>query len=295
METVYLKEFILVSELGSFNEAAAALFTSQSSVSRHIIQLETSLGHALLERTNKGVTVNAFGKSFLAYARRIMQAEENCRLELQAIEGSAPVEANIISVGCDYNMKIFRLIQSFERKYPGRFVVNQTSTLCGKSIQLLENGTVELAFARYRDISGMELGSISYSKEPLLAFVSDRHPLAEQKEIRLENLKDEPFIMLEKGSSRAQNSAMMCRRAGFEPRIVAYANVINGINLVKRGLGIMLFFDDPENFEMEHGIKLIKIAPEMTIQGFICYRRWEDLSIGAQLFVNYLKGLAIDS
>ena len=49
MELKYLCEFLVIAELGNFTLASDELFTSQSSLSKHIKSLEKELGGACRE------------------------------------------------------------------------------------------------------------------------------------------------------------------------------------------------------------------------------------------------------
>jgi DNA-binding transcriptional LysR family regulator len=52
-ESLDLRAFLTVVELGSFHRAAAALNLSQPALSRRIQKLEAAIGAALLERTTR--------------------------------------------------------------------------------------------------------------------------------------------------------------------------------------------------------------------------------------------------
>ena len=62
-----LEYAIKVAEVGSINQAANQLFVSQSTLSTSIKNLEHELGQTIFLRTNKGVELTPFGKTFIAY------------------------------------------------------------------------------------------------------------------------------------------------------------------------------------------------------------------------------------
>src|SRR5919205_444410 len=66
-----LTAFAAVAESGSVIAGAEKLLVSQPAVSRHIKQLERSVGHRLFDRHPKGVRLTAAGELLLDYARRI--------------------------------------------------------------------------------------------------------------------------------------------------------------------------------------------------------------------------------
>ena len=78
METNYIPEFLALAEYGSSYVAAEKLFTTQSTLLRHIQSIEDEFGMPLFDRTRKGFLLNEAGKVFLPYARQIAGLKNNC-------------------------------------------------------------------------------------------------------------------------------------------------------------------------------------------------------------------------
>ena len=76
MELVLLKTLVIVSEMGSFTDAAGKLCVTQSAVSRRIQQLESHYGMALIDRDAEPVTPTPEGRVLLGKARRILELQE---------------------------------------------------------------------------------------------------------------------------------------------------------------------------------------------------------------------------
>ena len=68
----HVKEFIALTKTENYLEAAENLFTSQSSLSKHIKSLEAELGTTLFDRTTRQVKLNEAGKVFLKYAQQLV-------------------------------------------------------------------------------------------------------------------------------------------------------------------------------------------------------------------------------
>ncbi|HDR8939320.1 TPA: LysR family transcriptional regulator [Burkholderia vietnamiensis] len=62
-----MRVFIKVAELGSFCKAAIALEMGNSVVTRHIAELERSLGARLLNRTTRSLSLTESGQVYLGY------------------------------------------------------------------------------------------------------------------------------------------------------------------------------------------------------------------------------------
>lgn len=66
-----LQYVVEVAKTGSINGAANSLFVSQSVLSTAISSLEKEIGHAIFIRSNRGVTLTAFGHTFVSYVASI--------------------------------------------------------------------------------------------------------------------------------------------------------------------------------------------------------------------------------
>ena len=95
-----LRAFLEVAEHGSLSRAAAALGSSQPTLSRQIAQLEAQLGHALFERTTRGVTLTEAGAALAVPARRMREQARELGLvaagRSQALAGTVRVTASEI-------------------------------------------------------------------------------------------------------------------------------------------------------------------------------------------------------
>ena len=66
--------FSEVAHLGSFRAAAKSQGVSPSVISRHISNLESSLGEALLSRSTRKLTLTSVGEKFLVHCDRMLQS-----------------------------------------------------------------------------------------------------------------------------------------------------------------------------------------------------------------------------
>lgn len=79
MDMEQLRTFLAVAANGSFVEAAARLYVTQSTVSARIQNLESALGAKLFVRNRQGASLTPAGKRFLRHAKTLMLTLEQAR------------------------------------------------------------------------------------------------------------------------------------------------------------------------------------------------------------------------
>jgi DNA-binding transcriptional LysR family regulator len=82
MDLRHLLTFRTVVDKGSFSQAAEELEVSQPAVSFQIRSLEERLGHRLLDRSGRRVTVTEAGEVVYRYARRMIGLEAEMEREV---------------------------------------------------------------------------------------------------------------------------------------------------------------------------------------------------------------------
>ncbi|MBR5905857.1 MAG: LysR family transcriptional regulator [Bacteroidales bacterium] len=84
-----LKIFVAVAETGGFTSAAHKLKMSQPAVSQNVALMEEEAGGALFERGANPLKLTEKGRTFHAYAIRILSLYDSLAAELSGAPGSA--------------------------------------------------------------------------------------------------------------------------------------------------------------------------------------------------------------
>src|SRR5579871_85034 len=79
-----LQAFLVLAETGSLSRAAPVLGSTQPTLSRQLLLLETQLGHNLFERSPRGLRLTAAGEALLPSARRMREGAQDLTLALAA-------------------------------------------------------------------------------------------------------------------------------------------------------------------------------------------------------------------
>lgn len=113
-----MRSFVRVAERGSLSAVARELGLGQSTVTRHLNELEEALGIALLSRTTRRVTLTEEGSRYyrncLAILRLVEQASDEARSASDAPAGTVRVSCTA-SFGV---LHLTRLIFAFQDRHP---------------------------------------------------------------------------------------------------------------------------------------------------------------------------------
>lgn len=81
-----LRSFVTGVEMGSFARAADRLGRSTSAVSAQLKKLEEQLGTPVLRKSGRGMVPTAAGESLLAYARRLLELNDEAAAAVRGVE-----------------------------------------------------------------------------------------------------------------------------------------------------------------------------------------------------------------
>lgn len=243
MDVRQLRYFIAVAEHLNFTEAAKTLFVAQPAVSQQIAYLEKKLGVQLFFRSKHSVELTHAGTVFLKDAREIVQrldaSIETVRLAEEGMVGS--VNIGLLSVSVRAFLPL--VVRSFRKKYPNVHIHFAFYNV-GQINKKLENDEIDLAFTLSHGLGSMRgVASRKLWTQPYCVIMPHDHPLAEKPSLRLEQLAQEPFVMLDRGQSPQgyDHILALCAKKGFSPPIVSHASRIDAVMLiVDAGIGITI-------------------------------------------------------
>ncbi|MCD8014746.1 MAG: LysR family transcriptional regulator [Lachnospiraceae bacterium] len=297
MNLDYFREFIVLADCTNYLEAAERLFIGQSTLSKHIISMEKELGVPLFERTSRKVVLSKYGKLMLPYANTIAQTQYSYASALQNELESERGRVTVGTIAATAKYGITGMIASFKRKYPTSSIQMFEGDPDDLASQLRER-KCDVIFAHLpeRNVLGMSFNKIHYLDDSLVCILPRSHPLAGQKELPLEQLKDETFIALAENTTVHQLILDCCYRVGFSPRIAFLCHRVDSVlDLVTKGMGIAILTEymtnRPEdgNFPENAPFAVARLLPRTAVSVDLCYRKDEDLSPMAKHFVDLVR------
>ena len=145
MKIEILSYVLMIDRCGSMNKAADKLFISQPNLSFAIHTLEKELGYSIFVRTNQGVRLTTKGKSFVAYAKNILDNYEKMQNLCHDFE---TIQYRLVTVGASILEEPFYLL-CMEHQYRQNFqfvLMHYTTT---QILHELYKGNYELGLFVY--------------------------------------------------------------------------------------------------------------------------------------------------
>lgn len=292
MELRQLEYFLMVAREGNVTQAARKLYTAQPSLSRQIHKLEEELGAPLFDRSHRGMRLTAVGETFLRYVERGFAQFDAGRQAVQDLLGPEHGHVRLAflpAVGADL---LPEALAAYRSRFPNvRFTLRQSRTL--ETLRWLEEGQVDLCIATALpyDRKTPEFDHAPLLVEELYAALPPAHPLAEQPRLQLQDLRNEPFVMVSGGSGLRRVIEALCQQVGFLPQIAVEGEDLATVRgLVAAGLGISLL---PALALHEWGrlkpvIVPLEPAPTWTVE--IVWHAERYLPVAAHSFRDFLHG-----
>lgn len=235
--------FLAVSETGSVASAARMINIAQSALTRSILELESTLGMAVFERTPKGMELTQAGHRFQASARKVISAVAEAgmvdRGRPEALTGSLTIGVTSLVAG----YYLAELFARFQRSHPSVrvTVVEDTPQFLE---HLLVNGEVDLAIMVSNALGDPQALVVeTLTSSPSRVWMASSHALAARAELTLADCAATPQIVLEADRVESVLRAVWSRH-GLHPDVVLRTSSLEAVrSLVGVGAGIALLPD----------------------------------------------------
>lgn len=231
-----LEALVWIAQLGTFERAASRLSTSQSTISKRIIELEDSVGFAVFDRSQRGARLTPQGEEVLQIARQMLALQD----EIAAIKvGGATRVARRLRIGITEATAMTwlpRLIFALRESHPGITIEPEV----GHSLTLyegLQSGQLDIIvcpdFVKDANVHVLPLATLEFSWVAKPGFTGQTGPLT------LDRLVSLPLLM-QGGRSGAGNYLyrwLMAERLMFE-KVLVTDSLMATVGMTVAGMGI---------------------------------------------------------
>ncbi|MCH7342863.1 CysB family HTH-type transcriptional regulator [Pelomonas sp. CA6] len=225
----------------NLTEVAAALYTSQSGVSKHIKDLEDELGVELFQRRGKRLLgLTAPGKELVVIAERMLLDAGNTKRLAQQFSGAEQGQLSIATTHTQARYALPQVVARFKAAFPKvHLVLHQGSP--AEIVSLLQSGAADIGIATEALDQDPGFATFPFYDWQHAVVVPEGHALARQP-LTLEALAEHPLITYHEGyTGRARIDAAFAAQ-GLTPDIVLSAldaDVIKTYVQVGLGVGII--------------------------------------------------------
>ena len=202
MDFEQLKIFVSVVEHGSFTKAAETMYISHSTTSRNVSALEESLNVKLLIRDSKGLKLTGAGSLLYREGMKLLQEAEKLELAVQNAVSDKADELSVVSVKLN-SRELSDAYSEFCASYPAitlgiyHHELSEVLALVGRGEADLG---VSFSYALPKEAESYRLCKVA--EEKFCVVVSERHPLAQKKSVRANELRDLSYVSV--GEQRSE-------------------------------------------------------------------------------------------
>lgn len=218
MELLQLEYFKAVVEAGGMTAAAEKLNVSQSTVSRCISRLETSLGFPLFDRSGRRIILNEYGKRYYNRVQKVFFELDDGQKEIREMAG---IYSSRVSVSVPASRLISDVIMDFLADYPDVSLTEHKLTDIADIQRRLERGELDFAIT-YEPVDDPSFTWRHVLTERFLLSATHDHPLSRKTALTLSDLEGKKILL-----SLSDNHSFVlgaCKRAGFTPRVMFAGN-----------------------------------------------------------------------
>lgn len=272
-----------VVELGSFTKAADVLGYTQPAMSQMIASLENELNIKLLYRSRYGVHLTIEGERLFPSIQKTIsqyQSMQEIAKEIRGLDTGVIRIGTISSISCHW---LPGLIKQFQAQYPHvEFVLHQGDYT---SIpEWVRTGEADFGFVNPDAVPHIQTRFVKEGEHR--AVLPLYHPLSQKSCVTLEELADEPFLLLEEGSLSEPLEAF--RRCGLEPSVrLRVHDDYSILSMIESGLGISIL---PELVlrKTNYQVAILPIEPMVTRKIGLISKDKNALPLASKYFIEFL-------
>lgn len=211
-----LRLLLALAEHRSVTAAARACHVTQPTVSMQLKDLADAVGLPLYEQIGKRLYLTAAGEHLAQTARTMVDEWAAFEQRIDAMKGVTRGRLRLAVVS---TAKYFvpRLLGSFCASHPDIDISLEVLNRDGVVARLREN--LDDLYIMSMPPEHIELERHAFLPNPLVVIAAESHALAGKKAIALNALRDERFIMRERGSGTRLACDMHFALHGFTPRV----------------------------------------------------------------------------
>jgi len=257
MDTQNLRAFVAVAENSSFSTAAAKLHITQPAISKRIHLLEEQLDTSLFDRIGRQVSLTEAGRTLLPLAQKILANIESAKQAVADLSGEVRGQLKLVT---SHHIGLHRLplvLREYSERYPLvdldiRFMDS------AEAFQAVQHGEFDLGIVTEVDNTEGSVCSKTIWVDQMQFVTAQQHPLAQQKNVTLDQLSQYPALLPERRFFTTQLVETLFAQQGLQLQINLSTNFLETIKaLITAGYawGVL-----PESMLNDDSLAVLKVS-----------------------------------
>ncbi|OPY82584.1 MAG: HTH-type transcriptional activator CmpR [Smithella sp. PtaU1.Bin162] len=184
---------------GSFSRAAEKMHLTQPALTKNIKNVENCLGLKIATRSSNGVALTAEGRVVYSYACKMIKLRQEAGEKIVQMQGNNGGDIYIGASTIPATYLLPSALSAFRQKEKNVRLHVRTAD-SDEVINMVLGGETEIGFIGKKPLNKKLVFEPVWSDRLLLA-VCRNHPWRKKKEVTVDELVQEPFIIREKGSA----------------------------------------------------------------------------------------------
>jgi DNA-binding transcriptional LysR family regulator len=278
-----LNIFLVAAETLNFTQAAERLHMSQPSISQHIRALEKHFDEELFVRQGRSLILSDAGRVLIPLAEQFVKQSTRINEAMSSLKGHIKGRINI---GCNALSGRYILptyFAQFHFSYP-EVTINCQTDQCDSPIEDLRNGNLHFLFTNQGTASEPCFEVEELLQEEIMLITPSDHPWAKRKEIEVEELLTEKFILPSENTDiYFQVNAALARKNYSLLQLDSFLTLSNAEAIalsVEKGLG--LSFSSKIIASTISEVALVPIKDVKVVQKLVIVRDHTQLTTAAR-------------
>lgn len=286
MTITQLRYFVVAAQTENLLKAAAALYISQSSLSKNIASLEKELGVELFDRKGRSLRLNEEGAQFLASCQKMLGEYDSA---LEELKRSGRKNSARVRIGVEGEIgPLLTWMADFRRTHPE--IIYEIDSSLGEQAHPDINEYDVMVYPEGRRYSKFK--GYPYFMEQYLLAVPAGDPLAQEKAVSNRDLGDRDYVFIRRGEEGPEHPHKICRTLLIELSSEHFVDR-DGLKRSMIAEGIAIGFVSAENAELYQADRRLTLLPlissSFSRQMMICFKRKKHLSPLAEEFCSYVR------
>jgi DNA-binding transcriptional LysR family regulator len=230
-----LRVLIAIANSRSFSEAALQLEMSQSSVSNAIATLETELGVVLFARGRQGASLTPVGEQVLAYAKQMMQLQEEIYKTVNLAKTLQGGQVRITSFRSITTHVLSGVIAQFRQRFPqiGVTILEQWENQ--HIINALRQGQADIGIIDHPLDDQFDTWELLQDEYVVLLPSSFQ---VKGSKLDWDDLRNYPFVMFSEGDQHDEEVFAHCSTFDTSLKVAYWVKADSSmVSMVAQGLG----------------------------------------------------------